>query len=130
MPAFYRTSEAYSTPIDFPANPGDNDVFEHPGGWQYQYDADTSSWALVGSRGVEGPPGPQGQQGDKGEIGDQGPDGNKGPTGDKGPTGSRGEKGPDGYGGVMAAFEVTSLPNTPTRGSIYLTSNNIIAIGV
>jgi hypothetical protein len=36
MPAFYRTSEAYST-IDFPADPGDNDVFEHPGGWQYQY---------------------------------------------------------------------------------------------
>ena len=53
MPAFYRTSEAYSTPIDFPADPSDNDVFEHPGGWQYQYDAETTSWALVGSRGVE-----------------------------------------------------------------------------
>lgn len=130
MPAFYTTSETYSTPIDFPANPGDNDVFMHPGGWQYQYDAETSSWALVGSRGVEGPPGPQGPEGNKGPTGDKGVEGDKGPTGDKGATGNRGEKGPDGYGGVMAAQEVTSLPSTPTRGSIYLTSNNIIAVGV
>lgn len=127
MPAFYRTSEAYSTPINFPANPGDNDVFEHPGGWQYQYDAETTSWALVGSRGVEGPPGPQGPVGSNGP---QGPEGNQGPVGERGQQGVRGEKGPDGYGGVMAALEVTNLPSTPTRGSIYLTSNNTIAVGI
>ena len=117
-------------PIIFPANPTDNDTFVHPYGWTYQYDAESESWGLVGSRGIEGPPGPQGPVGDKGATGDQGPVGDKGVTGNKGPTGDRGEKGPDGYGGVMAAFEVSSLPNTPTRGSIYLTSNNTIAIGI
>jgi len=119
-----------SEPIQFPANPTDNDVFMHPGGWQYQYDAASESWGLVGSRGVEGPPGPQGPVGNQGPVGEQGPPGDKGETGNKGATGNRGEQGPDGYGGVMAAFEVTSLPTTPTRGSIYLTSNNTIAIGI
>lgn len=127
MPAFYRTSEAYSTPIDFPANPSDNDVFMHPGGWQYQYDAETTSWALVGSRGVEGPPGPPGPEGPDGP---QGPDGNQGPIGDQGPRGNRGEQGEDGLGSVNAATQVDSLPETGTRGSIYLTTNNIIAIGL
>ena len=130
MPAFYRTSEAYSTPIDFPANPEDNDVFLHPGGWQYQYDAESTSWALVGSRGVEGPPGPQGPEGDTGPTGDKGSVGDQGPIGDQGPRGDRGEKGPDGLGSVNAATQVDSLPETGTRGSIYLTTNNIIAIGL
>ena len=47
-------------PIIFPANPADNDTFVHPYGWTYQYDAESESWGLVGSRGIEGPPGPQG----------------------------------------------------------------------
>ena len=116
-------------PIIFPANPADNDTFVQPYGWTNQYDAESEHIKIVGSRGIEGPPGPQGPVGDKGATGDQ-TVGDKGATGDQLTTGDRGEKGPDGYGGVMAAFEVTSLPNTPTRGSIYLTSNNTIAIGI
>ena len=127
MPAFYRTSEAYSTPIDFPADPDDTDVFMHPSGWQYQYSSDTNSWALVGSRGVEGPPGPAGPEGPDGP---QGPDGDQGPIGEQGPRGNRGEVGEDGIGAVTQVTQVESLPETGTRGSIYLTANNVIAIGL
>ena len=122
MPAFYRTSEAYSTPIDFPANPDDNDVFEHPGGWQYQYDAETTSWALVGSRGVEGPPGPQGPTGDKGATGDQGP------VGDQGPIGNMGPEGPTGPVGDVQ--KVASIPTPTVRGALYLTINDMFAVGI
>jgi hypothetical protein len=130
MPAFYRTSSAYTEEIIFPANPSDTDVFMHPGGWQYQYSSDTNSWALVGSRGVEGPPGPQGPDGDKGPVGNKGADGDQGNKGDKGDRGDRGETGADGIGSVTQVTQVPSLPETGTRGSIYLTDNNVIAIGL
>ena len=127
MPAFYRTSSTYTDGIVFPESPSDNDTFLHPGGWQYQYSSDTNSWALVGSRGVEGPPGPTGPEGPDGP---QGPNGDQGPVGEQGPRGNRGEKGEDGEGSVTQVTQIESLPERGTRGSIYLTDNNVIAIGL
>ena len=122
MPAFYRTSSDYTEEIVFPANPGDNDTFLHPGGWLYQYSANTNSWGLIGSRGVEGPPGPEGIQGE------QGPQGTKGPTGDKGNIGDTGPVGPTGAVGDVQL--VTSIPETTIRGAMYLTISDMFAIGI
>ena len=122
MPAFYRTSEEYTDGIVFPESPSDNDTFLHPGGWQYQYSSATNSWALVGSRGVEGPPGPQGPEGDKGTTGDKGPDGDQGPVGAQGPDGPTGP--------VGDVQKVSSIPTPTVRGALYLTINDMFAVGI
>ena len=118
MPAFYRSSGDYVTEIVFPPDPADNAVFEHPGGWQYQYNESLNSWTLTGSRGVEGPPGPQGIVGDKG------------PTGNKGDDGKDGEDGKDGIPAGLSAELVTSFPAKSIRGAFYMNNSNTIVVGI
>ena len=109
-------------PIKFPVDPQDGDTFEHPTyACTYRYNGEGESWELVGSRGVagpQGPPGVQGPEGDKGPVGDQGP------IGDQGSKGERGDPGPSGD-----VQMVGSIPDQPARGTIYLTTNNTLAIG-
>tara|TARA_R110001592_G_scaffold283236_1_gene551144 strand:- start:679 stop:1035 length:357 start_codon:yes stop_codon:yes gene_type:complete len=118
MPAFYRSSGDYTTEINFPADPKDNDEFEHPGGWIYQYNESLNSWALTGSRGVEGPPG---------ATGDKGPIGDKGPTGDNGKDGANGT---DGIPAGLAAELVTNFPAKSIRGAFYMNNSNTIVVGI
>ncbi|WP_261343918.1 collagen-like protein [Tautonia marina] len=82
-----------------------------------------------GPQGEQGPVGPEGPQGDQGPVGPEGPQGEAGPIGPEGPQGEQGPVGPEGPqgvpgpmgpSGVIQAFYLPGISQTPTFDVAFL----------